>query len=112
MWLECLLGEAETTEADPGHIVEGLCTLLSHEDLIFRQQGPREWLSRGWCPMAEATAVSLLEANLKNLGFPAQPAQPGLLSSFKSWGPMSRKPNHGVEGPCCSGLFLLIAVTC
>lgn len=88
MWLEGLVGEAETTEADPGHIVEGLCALVSLEDLIFRQQGLREWLSRSWCHIAEATAISLLEASPKNLF--SQPRLP----SPASWAPAS----HG--GPC------------
>lgn len=83
--------------------------MLSHEDFIFRLQGPREWLTRCWCNKAKATADSLLEANPKNLV-----SQPSLPSSGpcgpSSQGPMSRKPSQGVEGPCCSDLLLLVAV--
>lgn len=56
--------------------------MLSHEDFIFRLQGPREWLTRCWCHKAKATADSLLEASPKNLV--SQPSLPRPLRSLKS----------------------------
>lgn len=82
-----------------GQIVEGC--VLSHEDFIFRLQGPREWLTSCLCHIAKAPADSLLEATLRTwFPSPARPAQaPALLASqgaheqkAKAWGRVPAAP--------------------